>query len=72
MGIKQLFNDLGKRYIDPEYEQNGDDNTVNDKKKEDKDKNKKQNEKKHKEEENAKGVILKVNVKKRKKKFCIF
>ena len=45
MGIKQLFNDLGKRYIDPEYEQNGDDNTVNDKKKEDKDKNKKQNEK---------------------------
>ena len=33
VGIEQLFNDLGKRYIDPEYEQNGDDNTVNDKKK---------------------------------------
>ena len=36
VGIDQLFNDLGKRYIDPDYEVNGDGNTgnmVNDKKK---------------------------------------
>ena len=33
VGIDQLFNDLGKRYIDPDYEVNGDSNTVNDKKK---------------------------------------
>ena len=72
VGIDQLFNDLGKRYIDPDYEVNGDGNTVNDKKKEDKEKNKKQKGKKHKEEENTKGVALNANVKKRKKKFCIF